>query len=140
MGVAPQALSQSEALSCHVSPPLPGQVLDAASGVPRWAAGQHPLGIYPYTPTLLGDGAAAAVRNCLDTLASNSLCIYSQAPQELPAPADDGQAEAASAPTSGVPLATGGWPLLGQLGGPAATATARLLLVAAAGAALILLF
>ncbi|KAL4451232.1 hypothetical protein ABPG77_009304 [Micractinium sp. CCAP 211/92] len=116
------------------------QVLDAASGAPRWAAGQHPLGIYPYTPTLLGNGGAAAVRNCLDTLASNSLCIYSQAPQELPAPGDDGQAEAASAPTSGVPLATGGWPLLGQLGGPAATATARLLLVAAAGAALILLF
>lgn len=123
-------------------PPAPTppfrQVLDSASGAPRWAVGQHPLGIYPYTPTLLGEGGVSAVRNCLDTLASNSLCIYSQAPQESAAPADRGEAEAASAPTSGVPLATGGWPLLGQVAGPALTT--RVLLAAAAAAALVLLF
>ncbi|KAL4422963.1 hypothetical protein ABPG75_009160 [Micractinium tetrahymenae] len=113
------------------------QVLDAASGAPRWAVGQYPLGIYPYTPSLLADGAAVAVRNCLDTLASNSLCVYSQAPAESPAPGDTAAAES-SPPTSGVPLALGGWPLLSQLAGPALAA--RLLLAAAAAGALVLLF
>lgn len=76
------------------------------------------------------------MRNCLDTLASNSLCIYTHAPPQSPTPGDT--TEAASAHTSGVPLATGGWPLFRQLAGPAVPA--RLLLAAAAAAALVLLF
>ena len=59
-------------------------MLDSATGELRWAVAESPIGIYPYAPALVG-GDAAAVRNCLNTLASNSLCIYAQLDEEAPA-------------------------------------------------------
>ena len=76
-------------------PPRPApQVLDAATGAALWLVPQPPLGIYSYTPTLLAGGEAAAVHNCLDLLASNSLCVYSRSAGEAGAAGRQGGAGA----------------------------------------------
>ena len=46
------------------------QVLEASTGDLRWGVEEAPVGIYPYTPALVG-ADAAAVHNCLATLASS---------------------------------------------------------------------
>lgn len=95
-------------------------MLDAAAGTLRWAVDQRPIGIYTYTPALLG-GDAVAMRNCLNTLGANSLCVYTRrqpqpqptAAQPQPQPAAREQAPAASVAAGGVtpfngPVATSG--------------------------------
>jgi hypothetical protein len=94
------------------------QVLDASTGDLRWGVDEAPVGIYPYTPALVG-ADAAAVHNCLATLASNSLCLYSR---EAPPPVTAGAASAADAggdasasSTSGSSAAQAGLPALVML-------------------------
>jgi hypothetical protein len=57
-------------------------VLDAGTGALRWAVSDPPIGIYPYAAALVA-ADAAALRNCLNTLAPNSLCIYAQPSDQL---------------------------------------------------------
>lgn len=113
------------------------QVLDSASGALMWQVNQQPLGIYGYTPTLLGTGGAAALRNCLDTMASNSLCIYSdpEADGKVPGQSADGASPTSSA-VGMAPL--GGVNSLFVLFGLPAV-TLQLLVAAGAAAALLLL-
>ena len=91
------------------------QVLEASTGDLRWGVEEAPVGIYPYTPALVG-ADAAAVHNCLATLASNSLCLYSR---EAPPPATAGAASTADADdggsTSGSSAAQAGLPALVML-------------------------
>lgn len=78
-------------------------MLDAFTATPQWAVEQRPIGIYTYAPAMVGDDAAA-MHNCLNTLATNSLCIYTrkQKPAAVVAP---GPAEAAAKPADAAPAA-----------------------------------
>lgn len=69
-------------------------MLDGATGVLRWSVEQRPIPIYSYAPALVA-GDAAVVRNCLNMLASNSLCVYNKRPEQ------PGRAGAAGADVAG---------------------------------------
>jgi hypothetical protein len=105
------------------------RVLGAATGSLAWAAEQAPLGIYPYAAAAVG-ADAVAVRNCLNTLAPNSLCIYSQAPAAV----GEQQAPAQASPPGGEPAGPAG----GTSGSRSAAAALAALLACAAAAMLML--
>lgn len=110
----------------------PLQVLDGATGELRWVVDQKPISIYTYTPILVG-GDAAAMHNCLNTLASNSICVYTKRveAQQREAPAvnsDDGAAVGAATPQ----VAAAG--VSGAVGRPAVVPALVALLCAAAAA------
>lgn len=87
-------------------------MLDGRTGTLRWAVDQPPIGIYSYAPALVNEDTAA-LRNCLNYLAPNSLCVYTrrvvparraQAPPTAPVednPFVEGAAAAAGVGTSG---------------------------------------
>lgn len=102
-------------LAKHDHGPARSQVLDGRTGALAWAVDQRPIGIYSYAPALVS-ADAALVRNCLNYLGSNSICLYTrrlvparrpQAPPEAPldnplaGPGAQGGVAAAGAGTSG---------------------------------------